>query len=79
MNDNIFPVCFGTFFSVLVGQVSTDNYGWLELVKGISASGVLAITFYWIMQRFEKRLDEAFNDYKELSGKVIDLLDKEKD
>lgn len=79
MNHDTLALIAGSTLAILVGQITNDN-GLSDLIKGLSASGVLAITFYWIMQRFEKRLDKAFDEYKELSQRLLDiLLNKEDD
>lgn len=83
MNHDTLMLIAGGSLSILIGQI-TDDCGFSDMIKGISASGVLAITFYWIMQRFEKRLDKAFDEYKELNQLLLELLinkddDKDKD
>lgn len=78
MNHDTLMLIAGGSLSILVGQITGDN-GFSDMIKGISASGVLAITFYWIMQRFEKRLDKAFDEYKELNQKLLDILMKKDD
>ncbi|MBR5354675.1 MAG: hypothetical protein IK122_00925, partial [Alphaproteobacteria bacterium] len=79
MNTDTTTLICGSIFSVLLAQIDTtgmNDYSILELLKGFSASGVLAVTYWWIMQRFEKRLDAAFKDYKEL---IVYLIKKEKE
>ena len=71
----------GGLLSVLVGQVTaaeqTDLFNFLS---NLSASAVLAVTFWWLMKRVETRLDEALKDYKDLTIKLIEMLqDKEND
>ena len=71
----------GGLLSVLVGQVTaaeqTDLFNFLS---NLSASAVLAVTFWWLMKRVETRLDEALKDYKDLTIKLIEMLqDKEDD
>lgn len=81
MNTDTITLICGSVFSVLLAQMNTTgmgDYGILELLKGLSASGVLAVTFWWIMQRFERRLDKAFEEYKELTKELLEMLkDKE--
>ena len=71
----------GGLLSVLVGQVTaaeqTDLFNFLS---NLSASAVLAVTFWWLMKRVETRLDEALKDYKDLTIKLIEMLqDKDND
>ena len=82
MNSDKTTLICGSIFSILLAQIDTtgmNDYSILELLKGLSASGVLAVTFWWIMQRFEKRLDAALNDYKELVKYLLDRDKKDKD
>ena len=76
MNNDTFTLIAGGLLSVLVGQVTaaeqTDLFNFLS---NLSASAVLAVTFWWLMKRVETRLDEALKDYKEL----VMLLIKDKD
>ena len=82
MHSDTYTLIAGSLLSVLVGQVTAgDTNGDLfGLLSNLSASGVLAVTFWWLMKRVETRLDEALKDYKDLTIKLIDLLqDKDKD
>ena len=82
MNNDTFTLIAGSLLSVLVGQVTAGdiNPDLFSLLSNLSASGVLAVTFWWLMKRVETRLDEALKDYKDLTIKLIDLLqDKDKD
>ena len=81
MHSDTYTLIAGSLLSVLVGQVTaTDNGDLFGLLSNLSASGVLAITFWWLMKRVETRLDEALNDYKQLTGKLIEMLqDKDSD
>ena len=81
MHSDTYTLIAGSLLSVLVGQVTaTDNPDLFSLLSNLSASGVLAVTFWWLMKRVETRLDEALKDYKDLTIKLIDLLqDKDKD
>ena len=66
MHSDTYTLIAGSLLSVLVGQVTaTDNGDLFGLLSNLSASGVLAITFWWLMKRVETRLDEALKDYKE--------------
>ena len=81
MHSDTYTLIAGSMLSVLVGQVTagdtnTDLFG---LLSNLSASGVLAITFWWLMKRVETRLDEALKDYKDLTIKLIDLLQDKDD
>ena len=81
MNHDTFTLIAGGLLSVLVGQVTaaeqTDLFNFLS---NLSASAVLAVTFWWLMKRVETRLDEALKDYKDLTNKLIDMLqDKDND
>ena len=78
MNSDTMALIGGSILSAVVAIATSANADSIfELVKGLSSSGVLAITFWWLMQRFEKRLDEAFNDFKVLNKELLELL-KEK-
>ena len=81
MHSDTYTLIAGSLLSVLVGQVTaTDNGDLFGLLSNLSASGVLAITFWWLMKRVETRLDEALKDYKEIANKLIDMLqDKDND
>ena len=81
MHSDTYTLIAGSLLSVLVGQVTaTDNGDLFGLLSNLSASGVLAVTFWWLMKRVETRLDEALKDYKDLTIKLIDLLqDKDSD
>ena len=81
MNHDTLTLIAGGLLSVLVGQVTaaeqTDLFNFLS---NLSASAVLAVTFWWLMKRVETRLDEALKDYKDLTNKLIDMLqDKDND
>lgn len=69
-----FALIGGSLLSVLIANATELQIDVFEIFKQLSATGVLAITFWWLMQRFEKRLDEAFDDYKALNDKLIQLL-----
>ena len=81
MNNDTFTLIGGSLLSVLVGQVTaTDNNTDLfSFLSSLSASSVLAVTFWWLMKRVETRLDEALKDYKDLTIKLIDLLQDKDD
>ena len=82
MHSDTYTLIAGSLLSVLVGQVTAGdvNPDLFSLLSNLSASGVLAVTFWWLMKRVETRLDEALKDYKDLTIKLIDLLqDKDKD
>ena len=82
MHSDTYTLIGGSLLSVLVGQVTAGdaNGDLFGLLSNLSASGVLAVTFWWLMKRVETRLDEALKDYKDLTIKLIDLLqDKDKD
>lgn len=80
MHSDTYTLIAGSLLSVIVGQVTantnTDLFG---LLSNLSASGVLAITFWWLMKRVETRLDEALKDYKEIANKLIDMLQDKDD
>ena len=82
MHSDTYTLIAGSLLSVLVGQVTAGdiNPDLFSLLSNLSASGVLAVTFWWLMKRVETRLDEALKDYKDLTIKLIDLLqDKDND
>ena len=82
MHSDTYTLIAGSLLSVLVGQVTAgDTNGDLfGLLSNLSASGVLAVTFWWLMKRVETRLDEALNDYKRLTETLIGMLqDKDKE
>ena len=82
MHSDTYTLIAGSLLSVLVGQVTAGgaNGDLFGLLSNLSASGVLAVTFWWLMKRVETRLDEALKDYKDLTIKLIDLLqDKDND
>ena len=81
MHSDTYTLIGGSILSVLVGQVTAaDNTDLFSFLSSLSASSVLAVTFWWLMKRVETRLDEALKDYKDLTIKLIDMLqDKEND
>ena len=81
MNHDTLTLIAGGFLSVLVGQVtSAEQTDLFNFLSNLSASAVLAVTFWWLMKRVETRLDEALKDYKDLTIKLIEMLqDKEND
>lgn len=81
MHSDTYTLIAGSLLSVLIGQVTAaDNSDLFSLLSNLSASGVLAVTFWWLMKRVETRLDEALKDYKDLTIKLIEMLqDKEND
>lgn len=79
MNNDTYTLIAGSLLSVLIGQVTNDNQDLFNLLSNLSASGVLAITFWWLMKRVETRLDEALNDYKRLTETLIKMLDNRED
>ena len=76
MHSDTYTLIVGSLLSVLVGQMTAgDTNGDLfGLLSNLSASGVLAVTFWWLMKRVETRLDEALNDYKRLTETLINML-----
>ena len=80
MNHDTLTLIAGGLLSVLVGQVTaaeqTDLFNFLS---NLSASAVLAVTFWWLMKRVETRLDEALKDYKDLTIKLIEMLQDKED
>ena len=78
MNNDTFTLIAGGLLSVLVGQVTAEQTDLFNFLSNLSASAVLAVTFWWLMKRVETRLDEALKDYKELTIKLIEML-KEQD
>ena len=72
MNSDTYTLILGSIASVLVGQVTDANTDLFNFLSNLSASAVLAVTFWWLMKRVETRIDEAFKDYKELLEKMID-------
>ena len=78
MNNDTFTLIAGGLLSVLVGQVTAEQTDLFNFLSNLSASAVLAVTFWWLMKRVETRLDEALKDYKDLTIKLIEML-KEKD
>ena len=82
MHSDTYTLIAGSLLSVLVGQVTAGgvNPDLFSLLSNLSASGVLAVTFWWLMKRVETRLDEALNDYKRLTETLIEMLqDKDKE
>ena len=80
MNNDTFTLIAGGLLSVLVGQVTAEQTDLFNFLSNLSASAVLAVTFWWLMKRVETRLDEAMKDYKELSIKLIEMLqDKDRE
>lgn len=80
MNNDTFTLIAGGLLSVLVGQVTAEQTDLFNFLSNLSASAVLAVTFWWLMKRVETRLDEALNDYKRLTETLIEMLqDKDKD
>ena len=80
MNHDTLTLIAGGFLSVLVGQVtSAEQTDLFNFLSNLSASAVLAVTFWWLMKRVETRLDEALKDYKDLTIKLIDLLQDKDD
>lgn len=78
MNNDTLTLIAGGILSVLVGQVTAEQTDLFNFFSNLSASAVLAVTFWWLMKRVETRLDEALKDYKELTIKLIEML-KEQD
>ena len=79
MNNDTYTLIAGSLLSVLIGQVTNDSQDLFNLLSNLSASGVLAVTFWWLMKRVETRLDEALNDYKRLTETLIKMLDNIED
>lgn len=82
MHSDTYTLIAGSLLSVLVGQVTAGDISpdLFSLLSNLSASGVLAVTFWWLMKRVETRLDEALNDYKRLTETLIEMLqDKDKE
>lgn len=78
MNSDAITLLGGLSVSALIAQAAPNGVDIFDMLKTLSASGVLAIVFWWITQRLEKRLDNAFEQYRELTQQLIELL-KEKD
>ena len=80
MNHDTMTLIAGGLLSVLVGQVTaaeqTDLFNFLS---NLSASAVLAVTFWWLMKRVETQLDDMRKDYKELALKLIEMLQDKED
>lgn len=72
MNDGFILLC-GTISSILIAQ-ATQTVGLPEYIANLSAPGVLAIVFYYILQRYEKRVDTAFKAHAELEERLFNLL-----
>lgn len=72
MNDGI-ALLFGTVAAALIAQ-TTQNIGLPEYITNLSAPGVLAIVFYYILQRYEKRVDAAFKAHAELEERLFNLV-----
>lgn len=72
MNDGAI-LLFGTISSILIAQ-ATQTVGLPEYITNLSAPGVLAIVFYYILQRYEKRVDSAFKAHAELEERLFNLL-----
>ncbi len=80
MNNDTFTLIAGGLLSVLIGQVTAEQTDLFNFLSNLSASAVLAVTFWWLMKRVETRLDEALNDYKRLTETLIEMLqDKDKE
>ena len=81
MHSDTYTLIGGSLLSVLVGQVTAGdvNPDLFSLLSNLSASGVLAVTFWWLMKRVETRLDEALKDYKDLTIKLIEMLQDKED
>ncbi len=76
MSDN-FAFIIGAVGAVMIAQIGNE-LNFADIVNGLTANGVLALTFYWVMRRFEARLDDAFKSHKELSEQLIELLKEAK-
>ena len=72
MND-ICTLIFGTVCSAVVAQ-ATQDFGFPSCLTSLSASGVLAVVFYYVLNRYEKRIDAAFKAHGELENRLYNLL-----
>lgn len=81
MHSDTFTLIAGGLLSVTLGQLTaTESADLFNLLTNISATGVLCITFWWLIKRVETQLDDIRKDYKELALKLIEMLqDKDKD
>lgn len=81
MNNDSLAIFGGAILSTAIAQMTAADMdmGIFEVLRQLSATGVLAIVFWWVTQRLEKRLDEAFRDCHELNQKLLELLTKEKE
>ena len=81
MHSDTYTLIAGSLLSVLVGQVTAGeaNPDLFSLLSNLSASCLLAVTFWWLMKRVETRLDEALNDYKRLTETLIEMLQDKDD
>lgn len=78
MNSDTLTLLGGVTLSALIAQTTPNGSDIFEMLRTLSASGVLAIVFWWITQRLERRLDTAFEQYKKLTETLIGML-QEKD
>lgn len=72
MNDGL-SILFGTALAATIAQV-TQSVGLPEYITNLSAPSVLAIVFYYVLQRYEKRVDAAFKAHQELEERLFDLV-----
>ena len=70
---DISSLIFGTICSALVAQV-THEIGFPSYLTSLTASGVLAVVFYYVLYRYEKRIDAAFKAHGELEERLFNLL-----
>lgn len=80
MNSDTLTLLGGVTLSAIIAQTTPNGSDIFEMLRTLSASGVLAIVFWWITQRLERRLDTAFEQYKKLTETLIEMLqDKDKE
>ena len=79
MNSDTLALIGGVLISTVIAEVSPVGTDIFEIIKTLGSTGALAIVVWWIMQRVEKRLDEALNDYKQLASKLIEMLQDKDD
>lgn len=72
MNDAL-SILFGTALAATIAQV-TQSVGLPDYITNLSAPGVLAIVFYYVLQRYEKRVDAAFQAHQDLEERLFNLL-----
>lgn len=74
MLNDIGSLVIGMIGSVLVAQ-ATQEIGLPSYLTSLSSSGVLAVVFYYVLNRYEKRIDAAFKAHGEMEERMYKLLE----